>query len=71
MDDFQVRSRLTEEKLREVGKIIKTTLPPHLGFTLLLYDYGEGGATFYMSSANREDNIRLMQEFIEKQKEAM
>lgn len=67
IDDFQVRNRLSEAKLREVGNIIKTTLPPHLGFTLLLYDYGSGGATYYMSTANREDTVALLTEFISKQ----
>lgn len=66
-DGFQVRDETAETVLRDIGRIIKDALPPHLGFTLLIYDYGEGGNMFYLSSAQREDMINSMKEFIEKQ----
>lgn len=67
--DFQVRGSLHEAKLRELGEILKERLPASMGFTLVLFDYSIGedhGATFYISTAAREESIELLEEFIAK-----
>lgn len=65
--DFKVRHKEAEDALREVSQKIKESLPANMGFTLLIFDYGEGGNMFYSSSAKRGDMIKAMEEFIEKQ----
>ena len=52
------------ELLNKLGKKIAAPLPEGIGFVLLLFDYGEGGNLFYISSAEREGIINVMKEFI-------
>lgn len=58
-----------EEFTAEVGKFFGQTLKDagmtNVGFTLLMFDFGESGALSYVSSARREDMIKTMKEFIE------
>ena len=68
MSDFQVRNEKAEEALKKVGNAIKETIPEGMGFALLVFDYGEKGNMFYISSAERKDMIAAMEEFIQKQK---
>jgi hypothetical protein len=65
-NNFEVKDEEIEKKLRFIGSIIKKQLPKELGFTLMLFDYGEKGNMFYISSAQREDMIKAMKEFIAK-----
>lgn len=58
-----------EFALREVAEYAKTRIPLGMGFTLLMFDFGEGGNMFYISNAQRDDVIKSMQEFIDKNKE--
>lgn len=53
--------------LRELGARIGEDLPAGWGFNLLLFTYGEGGALFYISSAQRADVLNVMREFIRRQ----
>lgn len=53
--------------LNDLGGVVGRALPDGWGFVLLLFTYGEGGSLFYISSANREDVIATMKEFIRKQ----
>lgn len=64
---FAVRSEEIETKLRELASMIGSQLPEGWGFNLLLFSYGEGGNLFYISSAEREDTIKVMKEFISRQ----
>lgn len=66
MSGFEVRNEIAERALKLLGQAIKETVPPGMGFALLLFDYGPGGNMFYTSSANREDMVKAMQEFIQK-----
>jgi hypothetical protein len=67
-DDFRVpvppRAR---ESLQKLGKIIGSSLPPGWGFTLFIFSYGEGGTLTYTSSAQREDMLKVLQEFMRAQ----
>lgn len=55
-----------EFALREVAEYAKTRMPEGMGFTLLMFDFGQKGNMFYISNAQREDVINSMQEFIDK-----
>lgn len=68
-DEFEIKNPEVEELLRKLGRELKADMPPGFGFTLFIQSIGEGGATFYISSLNREGNIKALQEFIDKQKE--
>lgn len=66
---FEVRNERAEKVLRDMGQSLREAMPQGYGFSLLIFSYGEGGDLFYTSSAQREDMIRTMQEFIEKFRE--
>jgi hypothetical protein len=38
-----------------------------MGFILLAFDIGDSGTTSYISNCEREDCIKIMEEFVEKQ----
>jgi len=62
---FEVRNPEIEEKLREIGRTIRETMPAGFGFTLLIFSY-QPGSMFYISSAERDTMIAAMREFIAK-----
>lgn len=65
--DAEYRRRIELEiRCREMGHRLKEQLPPGCGFTLLLYDYGEGGVLSYISTGKREDCKRMLEEFLSK-----
>lgn len=64
---YEVDDERIKKPLLEIGQLLKSRLPENIGFTLFLYDYGEGGSTFYISSADREDTIKLLKEFIDRE----
>lgn len=66
---FEVRDEGAEKMLKEVGQILRDVCPPGYGFSLLIFQFGEGENMFYTSNAQRPDLIRAMQEFIEKFRE--
>jgi hypothetical protein len=47
----------------------KDAMPPGYGFSLLMFGFSPNNELFYVSSAQREDMIRTMQEFIQKFRE--
>jgi hypothetical protein len=69
---YNVRSDQIESALRDLAQLIKPGVPPGFGFTLLLFSYGrtglrgegKAGSLFYISSAQRDDMIKAMREFI-------
>ncbi len=67
MGHFEVRNEQAEGQLHDIGRIIADSLPDGWGFTLLLFEFGAGGSTFYLSNARRDDMVRALQEFIERQ----
>jgi hypothetical protein len=72
---LEVRNPELETLLGEIGAILKMACEEHsspgrrYGFALMIFDFGKGGDLFYTSNAQREDMVRLMQEFIEKFRE--
>ena len=65
---MQELNEQVEFALREVAEFIKPKLPDGMGFTLLMFDFGSGGNMFYISDGQREDVLKSMQEFIDKNK---
>lgn len=53
-----------EQTAREVGEVIKSALPPGVGFALLMYTFGEDGWMTYLSNGEREDMIKAMKELL-------
>ena len=53
--------------LNDLGERIGSELPNGWGFNLMLFEFGPSGSLFYISSANSEDVIALMREWIAKQ----
>jgi len=66
---YEVRNEQIEDLLRSLGNILKGSIPPGYGFTLLIFGFSPNNELFYLSSAQREDMIRTMQEFIAKFRE--
>lgn len=54
--------------LQSIAKEIKEKLPERMGFALLTYEFGEGEdkRMMYVSNSNREDVIKAMLEFVDK-----
>jgi hypothetical protein len=65
---FDVRDPEIEARLATIGYTLREAIEavPGYGFALLIFQYGEGGNMFYTSSAQRDDVIAAMKEFIEK-----
>lgn len=64
---------LTEKQVRlihemgtaEIGRRIKAMMRPDQGFLLMIADYG-GGNLAYISTIEREDVVRMLREFLQK-----
>ena len=56
------RIRELEEHCRHIGHAIGSTLPQGIGFALMVFDIGPGGFLTWMSSANRQDMVKLLRE---------
>lgn len=70
LPSFEVHHATAERKLAEIGRMLKATMPTGWGFTLFLYEYGDEvdhGSTFYMSTSERDDMLKVLKEFITKQ----
>ena len=67
MGNYEVRDPEAEKVLKDIGEKLRDVMPEGYGFTFLMYSFGEGGNMFYISNAMREDMIKSMKEFIEKQ----
>lgn len=52
---------------QEIGRLIASQMPPGWGFALLVFTFGDGGTMTYISNAQREDMLKAMQEFMQKQ----
>lgn len=69
---YNVRHAEVEPALREIATLVKPLVPTGWGFTLMIFSYGktglkgegDAGSMFYISSAQREDMIKAMREFI-------
>ena len=62
------REEQVNNMLQEIMQEIKNKLPEGMGFTLLVYEFGdkEGRRMLYASNSNREDVMKAMLEFVDK-----
>lgn len=62
------REKQANDALQSIAKDIKEKLPEKMGFALLTYEFGEGDdkRMMYVSNSNREDVIKAMLEFVDK-----
>lgn len=56
-----------EAGCRKLADQIQAQLPPGVGMMLMLFDYGPNGSLAYVSTAQRDDMIRVMLEWIDLQ----
>jgi hypothetical protein len=63
---YEIRKPEIEQALRELGRTIGSQTPEGYGFALLMFSF-EGHEMFYISNAQREDMIKAMLEFVERQ----
>ena len=50
--------------MQDLGRIIKSRIPPGFGFILLIAENGEHGTLLYSASIDRSDALQVMREFI-------
>lgn len=62
------REQQVSNTLQDIAKDISDKLPEKMGFALLTYEFGDGDdkRMLYVSNSNREDVLKAMLEFIEK-----
>lgn len=62
------REQQANDALQAIAKEIKERLPENMGFALLTYEFGdaENRRMMYVSNSNREDVIKSMLEFCDK-----
>ena len=62
------REEQAANALQAIAKDIKEKLPENMGFALLTYEFGdaEDRRMMYISNSNREDVIKSMLEFCDK-----
>lgn len=62
------REQQAADALQAIAKEIKERLPEDMGFALLTYEFGdaEDKRMMYISNSNREDVIKAMLEFVDK-----
>jgi hypothetical protein len=66
---YEIKNDAIESTLRKLATGLATDIPDGWGFTLFIVEFGEKGSTFYISNTNRQDMIKAMQEFIDKNKQ--
>lgn len=66
---YEVRNEEIEKELHRIGEEIKKGVPKGWGFTVMMFDTNtDSGSMFYISTANRDDMIKAMEEFISNNK---
>ena len=62
------REQQVSDTLQDIAKDISNKLPEKMGFALLAYEFGdnEGRRMLYASNSNREDVMKAMLEFVDK-----
>jgi hypothetical protein len=66
MTDRGTLEILAVESARRVGAELQRSLPPGVGFAVLVFDIGAKGNLAYVSNAERASMLQAMREFIAK-----
>jgi GTPase len=70
LPSYEVHHAGAERALKEIAGMLKDRMPPGYGFSLFVFEFGDDGAVFYVSSAQRKDMLNVLKEFIKKQESA-
>jgi len=65
--NFEVHHAGAQRALRELAGEISAKVPPGFGFGLFIFEFGEDGAMFWISNAQRPSMIKALRERIAKQ----
>lgn len=63
---YELQNPEVQALLRTLAETIGKDMPKGWGFTLLIFEYAPGDSLFYISSAQRQDMMKTMREFIAK-----
>lgn len=66
VDDGLGRLINLEEHARGIGRVLKDSVPPGVGFALILFTFGGDGWLTYLSNGQREDMIKCLEETLHK-----
>ena len=53
-----------EKTCRGYADAFQDVVPEGVGFAIFLFDFGEAGNTAYVSTAKREDMVKLLKEWL-------
>lgn len=62
----EIRLHEIEQQARNVGRLIGNSLPEGVGFCLMMFTFGEGGWSTFLSNAEPEDMIKGIRELADK-----
>ena len=66
---YDVRDKVIEDKMKELATKISSFLPKSWGFNLLIFEYNQkDGAVFYISSAEKQNVIEMLEKEVERLK---
>jgi len=51
-----------ENTCREIANVIRDALPAEVGFSLVLFNFGDVGNMVYVSTGKRADTIKMLRE---------
>lgn len=64
---YEIDNPEIQALLRQIAERLGGQMPKGWGFTLLLFEFTPGDSLFYISSAQRPDMVKTMQEFVRRQ----
>ncbi len=64
---YEVKDPDIQRLLQFLGSRLGEAMPEGWGFGLFIFSYGENGAMFYISSAEREGMLKTLKEFIDRE----
>lgn len=65
---FTYKNEAIEKTLKDIGAMLGEATKPHnYGFALFLYEFGEGGGLFYIANGSRDDVMKMLGEFVDRQ----
>ena len=66
---FKFKHPEIETTLKEIGAILgEACKPTNYGFALFLYEFGQGGGMFYIANGARDDVLKMLTEFMDREK---
>ena len=66
---YKYEHKEIEEMLKEMGRTLGAAVKPHnYGFALFLYEFGQGGGMFYIANGARDDVLKMLTEFMDREK---